>query len=71
MMSAGYTRSCSEIVTCNRPFCTEDSVMEVRELRFRWRGKYTFLKTGVVRELCERHGRAVLRDNAKIEARRS
>ena len=60
----------SAIYTCSRPFCIGDSVMEIPELRFRWRGKYTFLTTGFMRELCERHGRAVLKDNAQIEARR-
>ena len=59
------------VYTCSRPFCLEDSVMEIPELRFRWRGKYTFLKTGRLRNLCDRHGRAVLKDNDTIESRRS
>ena len=70
MTKIGKEIEISTVYTCNRPFCIEDSVMEIPELRFRWRGKYTFLKTGRMRDLCEDHGSEVLKDNAKIEGKR-
>jgi hypothetical protein len=57
--------------TCNRPFCIEDSVMEIPELRLWWKtGKYTLLKTGRMRALCAYHGSEVLKDNAKVKGER-
>ena len=53
-----------DIYTCDRPMCIDDAVVQVRELRLRWRGRSAWLRNGRERELCERHALAVTRDNA-------
>ena len=58
-----------DIYTCDRPLCIDDAVMQVRELKFRWRGRYTWLRNGKERDLCERHGQGVIADNANTVLR--
>ena len=65
-MANEFVQGKTEIYTCNRPFCKDDGINRVKELRFRWRGKVTFLKDGKMRDLCERHAEEVIKDNTFI-----
>jgi hypothetical protein len=55
-----------EVYTCDRPFCLDDGIVQMKELRFRWHGKVTFLKNGRMKDLCLRHAEEVTKDNIFI-----
>jgi len=55
-----------EVYTCERPFCLDDGIVQMKELRFRWRGKVIFLKNGMMKDLCLRHAEEVAKDNILI-----
>ena len=55
-----------ELYTCDRPFCLDDGIVKMKELRFQWRGKVTILKNGRMKDLCLRHAEEVAKDNIVI-----
>tara|TARA_Y100000310_G_scaffold324400_1_gene386199 strand:+ start:776 stop:1000 length:225 start_codon:yes stop_codon:yes gene_type:complete len=55
-----------ELYTCDRPFCLDDGIVQIKELRFTTAKRVTFLKNGRMRDLCLRHAEEVTKDNIFI-----